>query len=153
MRIYGLEPQDVLFAFLIASGFSPSECCNVIYRPLSHNLKGSAEKVLRNNPTISKMADEIKAAAEPAITRKKTKKVVANIDKDTIVAELWQQASFAKEGKDKAEVYMKIADLLRLKQAEDKEKDKRVVYYLPLRCDVCPYKNAKTEKQKESCDE
>lgn len=144
MRIYGLEPQDVLFAFLIASGFSPGECCNVIYRPLSNNLKGAAERVLRNNPTISKMVEEIKAAAEPAIVKKKTKKVVANINKDTIVAELWQQAGFAKAGKDKADIYIKIADLLRLKQTEDKEKDKRVVYYLPLRCDVCPYKAAKS---------
>lgn len=146
MRVYGMEPADVLFAFLIANGFSPAECCNVIYRPLSNNLKGAADRVLRDKPSISRMANELIAAAEPALTKKERKKKLAQVDKETITAELYQQVNFAKPGKEKSDILIQIANLYQLKRTEEKEKDKRVTYYLPLRCEVCPYK-ANQKKQ------
>ena len=67
----------------------------------------------------------------------------ASFDKDRIIEELHVQYERAKDGKEKAEIMMKIADIMQVKKEEAKEEDKRLTYYLPLRCEICPWKNKK----------
>ena len=61
--------------------------------------------------------------------------------KDGMIDALAEQAAEATDPKQKADILMKIADLQRMKQDENTEKEKLVHYYLPLRCEVCPWKN------------
>lgn len=61
-------------------------------------------------------------------------------DKDFIIAELVKtQASL--QGKEKADILTRIADLQKMKQ-EEKREDDRVHYYLPLEvCDDCKFQS------------
>ncbi len=59
--------------------------------------------------------------------------------KDAILAALESEIPGLR-GKERTEVLLKIADLQRMKQEENKEEEQRVHYYLPLKCELCPLK-------------
>lgn len=61
--------------------------------------------------------------------------------KDGMIEALSRQVRDTDDPKQKADILMKIADLQRMKQDENTEKEKLVHYYLPLRCEVCPWKD------------
>lgn len=68
-------------------------------------------------------------------------------DKDFIIAELIR-VSADLEGREKADVLNKIADLQQMKKEEMKKEDERVHFYLPLQvCENCPNKNKLVEKK------
>jgi len=68
-------------------------------------------------------------------------------DKDFIIAELIKAASDL-DGKEKADVLNRIADLQQMKKEELKKEDERVHFYLPLSvCKDCPNKNRLVEKR------
>lgn len=58
-----------------------------------------------------------------------------------MIEALSRQVRDTDDPKQKADILMKIADLQRMKQDENTEKEKLVHYYLPLRCEVCPWKD------------
>lgn len=67
-------------------------------------------------------------------------------DKDFIIAELIRAAADL-DGKEKADVLNRIADLQQMKKEELKKEDERVHFYLPLSvCKDCPNKNKLVEK-------
>jgi hypothetical protein len=67
-------------------------------------------------------------------------------DKDFIIAELIKAASDL-DGREKADVLNRIADLQQMKKEEQKKEDERVHFYLPLQvCKDCPNKNKLIEK-------
>lgn len=62
--------------------------------------------------------------------------------KDDIARELNRLADVEADPKRRAEILMKVADLLSLKREETKEEDnKRVKMYLPYSCSFCPIWN------------
>lgn len=61
--------------------------------------------------------------------------------KEGMIDALSEQVKNADDPKQRADILMKIADLQRMKQDENTEKEKLVHYYLPLRCEECPWKN------------
>lgn len=63
--------------------------------------------------------------------------------KDGMLDALEEQLGATDDAKQKTDILMKIADLQRMKQEENIEKERQVHYYLPLRCEVCPFKNEK----------
>jgi hypothetical protein len=68
-------------------------------------------------------------------------------DKDFIIAELIRAAADL-DGKEKADVLNRIADLQQMKKEEQKKEDERVHFYLPLSvCKDCPNKNKLVEKR------
>ena len=68
-------------------------------------------------------------------------------DKDFIIAELIRAAADL-DGKEKADVLNRIADLQQMKKEELKKEDERVHFYLPLSvCKDCPNKNRLVEKR------
>lgn len=68
-------------------------------------------------------------------------------DKDFIIAELIKAASDL-NGKEKADVINRIADLQQMKKEEMKKEDEKVHFYLPLQvCKDCPNKNKLVEKR------
>jgi len=68
-------------------------------------------------------------------------------DKDFIIAELIKAASDL-DGKEKADVLNRIADLQQMKKEELTKEDERVHFYLPLSvCSDCPNKNKLVEKR------
>lgn len=152
MKQYDLEMADVGFAYLLANGFAPQEACQLMYNPIGRSLASTATMMMKKKPGIDVLMNHLKEDYERAFKRsealtgkespkpKGTKKK-SNLDKETVLEELNIQYGKAKDGKEKADIMMKIADILQVKREEDKAEDKRLVYYLPLRCDICPWKN------------
>ena len=60
--------------------------------------------------------------------------------KEGLIASLKRDAQQITDPKLHADVLMKIADLRRYKTEENMKKEKMVYYYLPLRCDKCPWR-------------
>jgi hypothetical protein len=155
MRTYELDLEDVMFAQLVANGYGEQEAAQVIYQPLKMSLATFARKKMEQKSGIKLLIDNIKADEERAQRRidellatvdskgKGKGKSKASFDKDRIIEELHVQYERAKDGKEKAEIMMKIADIMQVKKEEAKEEDKRLTYYLPLRCEICPWKNKK----------
>lgn len=150
MRSYELELEDVLFAQLVADGYSQQEAAQAIYHPMGMSLTTFSRKLMERKSGIKLLIDNIKDDMERAnkrvdeiiaSTNPKSKKKKAVFDKDRIIEELYIQYSRAKEGKEKADIMTKIADIMQVKKEEAKEEEKRLVYYLPLRCEICPWKN------------
>lgn len=61
--------------------------------------------------------------------------------KEGMIDALEEQVHSTEDPKQKADILMKIADLQRMKQDENTEKERLVHYYLPLRCEVCPWRS------------
>lgn len=69
--------------------------------------------------------------------------------KDGVINALVAELKYTR-GKARADLLMKIADLQRMKQKEDKKEEKLIHFYLPLPCYKCSlYLEAKERKQKE----
>lgn len=66
-------------------------------------------------------------------------------NKDDIVRELNVLASATKDPKQKTEILLKLADLQQMKKEKVANEEMRLKYYLPLRCEICPWK-AKVEE-------
>lgn len=67
-------------------------------------------------------------------------------DKDFIIAELVKTQT-SLQGKEKADILTRIADLQKMKQ-EEKREDDRVHYYLPLEvCDDCQFRGNLVEER------
>lgn len=153
MRSYELELEDVLFAQLVADGYSQQEAAQAIYHPMGMSLTTFSRKLMEKKAGIKLLIDNLIADKERALRRvdemlatidpkkKGRGKNKATFDKDRIIEELHLQYERAKEGKERAEIMMKIADIMQVKKEEAKEEEKRLTYYLPLRCEICPWKN------------
>lgn len=153
MRSYELELEDVLFAQLVADGYSQQEAAQAIYHPMGMSLTTFSRKLMEKKAGIKLLIDNIKDDMERASkrvdemlatldTKKKGKgKNKPIYDKDWFIGEMYIQAMRAKEGTERATILAKMADLKQIKKAEEKEEEKRLTYYLPLRCEICPWKN------------
>ena len=58
-------------------------------------------------------------------------------NKDSIIRVLSDQLELATDPKTKTDIAMKIADLQRMKQDENKDEQELVHFYLPLTCKRC----------------
>lgn len=144
METYRLDAAHVCFAALVAVGFSEQESYVTIFRTRG-NIASESRKMMNDNPDIGNLIDfmrnemfVVNRIAQP--DKKLTRKGGNSKDKDYVLEQLGIQYNFAREGKEKAEIMMKIADILQVKRQEDKEEAEKIVYYLPLRCENCPAK-------------
>lgn len=153
MRTYEIDLEDVMFAQLVADGFSEQESAQVIYQPLGMSLTVFVKKKMEKKSGIKLLIDNLVAEKEEAMkqvdemlatldTKKKGKgKDKPAYDKDWFIDKMYIEAMNAKEGAERATILAKMADLKQIKKAEEKEEEKRLTYYLPLRCEICPWKN------------
>lgn len=168
-RIYSLNPEDVFFCMLVASGATRQEAYATIYRPTTNGsgtIASKATALQNNKPGISQLIEAIQYQRAGVTTTKSTssKKDTASIaegnkidkktldtfrSKDGILQNLIKTLP-ALTGKDKAAVLMQIADLQRMKQEENKDEEENVVYYHPISCYRCSlFKSLRKKKEGE----
>ena len=156
-KTYNLDERDILFIRLIASGADRGESYRVIY---DHGMKkrneleqerSKANDFIQNHPaasiliqrfktrqptnTAAAKAEAMNAMQEDELTEEERRKIS---DKSYILKKLWQSASQV-TGKEKAAIFMQIADLQRMKQEESKVEEEKRQYFLPYRsrCRAC----------------
>lgn len=144
MKQFNCEARDVYLAMLISQGLSKAESYIAIFQPLATNINALVNKHLRENPQINSLitflSNEPVGASKEDLTREDARELVEKYkDKDFIIAELIKTQT-SLQGKEKAEILNKIADLQQMKKEETKNEEERVHYYLPLPvCDKCQY--------------
>lgn len=167
-QIYQLNPDEVFFCMLVASGASRGEAYATIFRPRSTKIETAqrgAAQLAKDKPGINKLIrsfEDNRAAFLPDNDSTKSKKkkknteaeeeekagnVVQYRDKDAVLSGLEQTLPYLR-GKDRADVLMKIADLQQMKKDENTEEEETVHYYLPLQCYRCSLFIADRAKRK-----
>lgn len=156
-KTYNLNERDILFIRLVASGADRGEAYRVIY---DHGIKKRAEleqerskanDFIQNNPastillqrfkhrqptnTAQAKAEANAAQEQDELTEEEKRKIS---DKSYILKKLWESARQV-SGKEKAAIFMQIADLQRMKQEEAKIEEEKRRYFLPWRsrCRAC----------------
>lgn len=146
MRRYGVNREDLCFAKLVTNDIDPVEAYMVIYRVTTKDQRTSLKRYLAGNPKLEILIAALKRGVDDIpIEEKKPSHDHDDIDlrsKEGMLDALERAYRDEDDPKKQADILGKIADLQRLKDEENKESRKLVHYYLPLRCDVCPYKAA-----------
>ncbi len=145
MKQFGCESKDVYFAILVSQGIPDTEAYVAIFQPemLGTSVATLKNRHLRENPQINSLItylshEKIETNIQESINSEDVKALVEKYkDKDFIIAELIKSLN-GLQGKERAEIINKIADLQQMKKEETKSEEERVHYYLPLRvCKDC----------------
>lgn len=148
MQRYNISKQDVFLAFLIADGMPPGDAFESLFHILAKDPTTACRRYLTGKPSIETLADAIRrerkleANGDTPKTPSRTKSSDLDLrTKDGVLSALEKELSSVTEPKQRTEIIGKIADLQRMKNEEDRENRKLINYYLPLRCEECPYKS------------
>lgn len=168
MRIYSLSNEDVAFAQLMAAGRTQLEAYYIAY---SNKLatdpdspQRAAHQLITDRPNIvtliralqayttnsQQAKDKGKEAHKKTQEKGKEKENKTNIA--TKEGQLQELANIYEEltsPKDRLDALKQTADLQQLKHEQSTEEDKRVHYYLPMKCALCPYKPADAADNRE----
>lgn len=159
-RLHNIEPKDVFFAMLNASGASAAEAFAIIYKPTTSTnnaLATRASTYISQRPGLRKLIDELTRQAEgspeePAPRRGRPRKGTNTTaeaqpvndtprldytDKDAVLQELARIAERSEKESDKLAAIREISALQRMKQEAAVEDEKRVTFYIPLSYDRC----------------
>lgn len=159
-KTYNINERDVIFCALVAAGQDRGEAFYCIYE---HGMKRNAistieqartkaNDFLRDHPgcnvLISRMKNKKKLNTTEAQReanslgeeekRRREEMGKKLTDKSWIIESIGVE-SLSLSGKDKVDALMKVADLQRMKQEENKEKEEQRRYYLPYisKCRNC----------------
>lgn len=149
MKQFNCEAKDVYLAILISQGLPRAEAYIAIFQPLKSGVTALVNRHIRENPQIESLITFLSAENNPEIqdlAKEDVKSLVEKYkDKDFIIAELIKSLNNL-QGKDRADVLNRIADLQQMKKEENKAEEERVHYYLPLPvCDTCPHQRNLTK--------
>ena len=152
MQVYALTNEEVAFCQLVATGRTQAEAYSFAFFASAITNKEtanvSAGRIIKARPGIPALIKALQHTANaedrnPKEDRRKKAKPVSISTKDAQLKELEALYNQAQEPKQRAEILKQVADLQQLKHEQSAEKEKRVHYYLPLRCEECPYKPKK----------
>lgn len=150
---YQLTQQMVCLGILLANDIQEEIAFINIFPGISKNeAKKMFKRFMEDNPTLETFVEDYKKERTPTFEFIETEEGGQggynfgsfNLrEKDGVINALTVEANNARDPKQRAEIITKIADIQRMKQQEDAEREKLVHYYLPLRCEVCPWKKSK----------
>lgn len=144
MAKYALALEDVCLAVLIVSGVPDIDALRVVYKVQADDNKAQSllNKLFAERPQLNAYIADLRNGRVINACGAQRKRDLRS--KSGVLDALEEEANNTADAKQRADIIMKIADLQRMKNDEDKERESLVHYYLPLRCDVCPYKDATT---------
>jgi len=160
MQIYNLTNEEVTFSQLIATGRTQAEAYCIAYPNkllTGQSPTTEAHVLITTAPGIPSLIKALKRtttntdnATHPQDQRKtgKGKGKGANIDtKEAQLRELNDIYRQATDAKQRAEILKQVADLQQLKKEENKAEEQRIHYYLPIKCELCPFKPTKKDEE------
>lgn len=159
MRIYSLSNEDVAFAQLMAAGRTQLEAYYIAYlNKIATNPDSpqrAAHQLITDRPNIVTLTRALQAyttnSQQAKDKGKEAHKKAQEKGKDeknnitTKEGQLQELASIYEEltsPKDRLDALKQTADLQQLKHEQTTEEDRRIHYYLPMKCALCPYKPA-----------
>lgn len=163
-RAYDLTPQEVYFAELLHSGATQIEAYCLIFPTATAAPTTAARDLLTSRPGIGQLLTAL-AANQPTDNRAASRRPArrdgresgggdgaggrdgegsgsgSNIStKEGQLRELQQIYDSTADVKTRADILKQVSDLQRLKQQDEREDVQRIHYYLPAKCQLCPFK-------------
>lgn len=160
MRIYSLTNEEVAFAQLVAAGRTMLEAYCIAYHDTlvtsPDSPQRAAHHLTQTRPNIATLTRALQAfTTDSQAAKDKGKKAHTQAAKDkgkaskvnitTKEGQLEELRSIYNElasPKDRQDALKQIADLQQLKHEQSNEEERRIHYYLPMKCALCPYKPA-----------
>ena len=131
----GCEPNHIIMADLILSGYTNAEAYDIAY---SENASLSAQRKIEDRDRVLASEGYKRAYETKKMTRKYATETVEARGKEDIIRELNTLANTAgTDTKLKAELLMKIADLQQFKKEMTGDEDP-VRFFFPIACEKCP---------------
>lgn len=143
---YNLTVKDVFLAELIALGYPRDVAFREVMNYTFTDCGIACDMYITKRPSVAKYIAVLKNGTKKSST---DNTVIADgaynlRTKDGVLAAMEEEANRTQDPKQRADIILKIADLQKMKNEDDKEQKKLVHYYLPLRCERCP-KNQSTK--------
>lgn len=142
-KVYDLTATEVIMGMLMSYDIPDEEAFMIAFRVTNEQSKKMAKKYLKSKQNIVKLANDLRNGKNPAKPNQRNKQQSTSengISRDFITNQLMEQLDHAKLGKERSDILIKIADLNEVKKEDDQPEDKKVMFYLPLRCENCQYK-------------
>lgn len=144
MRKYNLTKQEVLLAHLIASKISYGDAFECIFKSSANDKELACKRYLTGRPQIEVLIEALETGESDKAIEDKMRPKLDGVDlrtKDGVLSALEAELGNVVDPKQRTDIIGKIADLQRMKNEEDKQTRELIHYYLPLRCEECPYKS------------
>lgn len=171
MEEYNLDPIEISFARLLASGAKMSEAYSAIYSPYAvneQNLTNAAKEIMKKYPNIKQCADDIKIKRfssfkddytledeqRTAITNSQTTKPAKEYedifkDQETAIGEIVRMYHETENTDKKVDLLKKGVDLKKSDWVkENQQEDEKTLFYMPLTCYRCELYKKEQEQQK-----
>ena len=145
MEKYDLSEKEVYLCMLIANDVPEDMAFASIMDVSKHQSMAMWTRYANDHPKAVDFIKKLRKEEEPTTS--------TDLDsKEGLISSLKRDAESITDPKIHADVLMKIADLRRYKNEENLKKEKMVYYYLPLRCDKCPWKKNSTPQVSEDAE-
>lgn len=148
---YSVTFPQIVFAQLVAVGFEPSEAAWVVnygFNKLVTDEQLVAKgKLTMKSEKITKLIEHFKSELATSDTSEAIDSLIARkisedgeMGADATAAELLRMAQSMPDGKERADLMMKYADLKGFKKggSDTKADKKQVAFFLPPQCSTCP---------------
>lgn len=143
----GMPAETLLMADLMAIGYTENEAYNIAYTSnaiLSKKQNVSIRENITSTPDYEALVRERQTiiGERLGVPSATTSGSTEQLSKDEVASQLRRQIELLPDGsKEKADVLMKYADLFSYKKEEPKNEEEDVIrVWVPLTCDICPYK-------------
>lgn len=147
---YNVSAKEVFFAQLVACGMPLGDVFGALFGTDSPRKDKTARDYIGMRPSLSSL---IKALSATATRADGNSPVPFDLrTKDGVIEAMQAEYAAAKDNKQRADILNKIADIQQMKKEEDKESQKLIHYYLPLRCEACPAYSVLTRKMQDAAD-
>lgn len=139
---HNVPPQTLVMADLMAVGYTANEAYAIAYHENAGRDKQWNIRIRDGILNSVEFRDLMERNNMPLPTTSNGEGL-PQFTKDEIATQLRRQIEQLPDGsKEKADVLMKYADLFAYKKEEKKAEDEDVIrVWIPLTCDICPYKN------------
>lgn len=131
----GCDPNHIILADLILSGYTESEAYDIAY---SEYIARSAKQIIADRERELK-SDKYKRAYEDRRKARKYNSENTDLrDKETVARELNALITSTTDAKLRAELLMKLADLQQMKKDATAIDEDPVQFFLSVSCEKCP---------------
>jgi hypothetical protein len=130
----GCDPNHIILADLILSGYSESEAYDIAY---SENASLGAKKKIEDRERVLESDGYNRAFEEKQRLRKYASKSIADRSKDDVLSELNALASTVQDTKMKVDILKQIAEIKNMKKDGNSDEDP-VQFFFPISCEKCP---------------
>lgn len=143
MKRYDLTKAEVMLAHLIAQNLPLGDAFDTVYRSTASDKDMACRRYLAGRPNLNVLVNALRDGSADKKAADEIRPKLDNIDlrtKDGVLTALEKELDNADDTKQRTDIIVRIADLQRMKNEEDKVNSQLVHFYIPLRCEMCPFK-------------